>query len=199
MSDLRIKDGTGGGALAKVSEDNRMWTEAVTKDTLGWIADETGYSFTWSAQRKTLTGTGEHLLLRIKNTDSQRHLHLHRFLVGWNGGDTNFNRTLEASMYVGTYAPSANYATLEANSTNFGKTLLAPAEAQVWDGVGSGMTVVTNGLRALHSFWVPGLTDVILGGSLIVPFGGIVGFTVQATEIGIASMLISGWFEEDHK
>lgn len=198
MSDLRIKDGTGGGSCAKVDGDNRLWTAAVTKDTLGYIADTTGYSFTWSAMRLTLTGTDEHLVLRVKNTDSQRHLHLHRFLVGWNGGSTNFNRQLEAAMYVGTYPPSANYTTLAASSTNFGKTLVAPVEAQVWDGVGTGMTVATKGVRALHSFWKPGNTDIILGGSLIVPFGSIIGFSVQGSEIGVFSLLVSGWFEEAH-
>ncbi len=120
MSDLRIKDGTGKGVLARVDPDNRLWTAAVTKDTLGYIADTTGYSFTWGIFAKTLPGTSEYLILRIKNVDSTRHLHLHRFMLSWNGGSTNFNRVIQGAMYVGTYSPSANYTALTPSSTNFG-------------------------------------------------------------------------------
>lgn len=198
MGDTRIKDGTGSGSLVRIDADNRMWTAAVTKDTLGYIADTTGYSFTWSVQDKTLPGTDEYTIMRIKNTDSSRHLHLHRFLFGWNGGSTTWIKPIAAAMYVGTPVPSANYTALNASSTNFSMSLTAPAEAQIWDGVGNGMTVAYNGVRALHSFFRGGTADILLGGSLIVPFGQSIGFTVKSTEVGDFSLLVSGWFEESH-
>jgi len=196
MSDQRIKDGTGTSSLARVDADHRLWTSAVTKDTLGYVALSTGYSFTWVAQQMTLPGTSEYMILRIKNTDSVRNMFMYRFMYGWNGGSTNHNRASEVAMYLGTPAPTANYVTQTAPSTNFGRTLFAPAEAQVWDSVGNGMTVVSNGQRALHSYFEQGHKDIILGGSLIIPFGYSVGFTVKAPEVGMFSMLISAWFEE---
>lgn len=198
MSDFRIKDGTGGGESARV-QDKRLWTASINKSTLANVADGTGYSFTYGVFDKTLPGTNEYTILRIKNLDSTRHFHVHRFMLGWNGGNTNFNRVVRGAMYVGTYPPSANYTSLTPSSTNFGKSLTAPTEAQIWDGVGNGMTVATNGIMAFAQFFRQGLTDVPLDGSIIVPFGQSVGFTVKGTEVGDFSFLVSGWFEEVHE
>jgi hypothetical protein len=198
MTDLRIKDGTGSGSVVKV-ENTRLWTQSVMKTTLANTADVSGYSFTWGCYGKTLPGTDEYTILRIKNTDSQRHLHLHRFMLSWNGGDTNHNRCIVGAFYAGTYPPSANYTSLNPSSTNFSMQLTAPSEAQTWDGVGNGMTVATNGIKAFEHYFPQNITDVPLDGSIIVPFGISVGFTVKGEEVGKFSFLVSGWFEDTHK
>lgn len=197
MSDFRIRDGTGSGETARV-QGKRLRTSSVVKSTLANIADESGYSFTYGVFDKTLPGTSEYTILRVKNVDSTRHFHIHRFMLSWNGGSTNFNRVIRGAMYVGTYPPSANYTSLTPSSTNFGKSLTAPSEAQAWDGVGNGMTVATNGLMAFSHFFPVGITDVPLDGSIIVPFGQSIGFTVKGAEVGDFSFLVSGWFEEGH-
>ncbi len=197
MSDFRIRDGAGGGESARVM-DKRLWTNTVSKTTLANVSDGTGYSFTYGVFDKTLPGTNEYAILRVTNKDSTRHFHVHRFMLSWNGGSTNFNRVLRGAMYVGMPAPSANYTILTPSSTNFGKSLVAPSESQTWDGVGNGMTVVANGVMAFSQFFGQGLTDVPLDGSIIVPFGQSIGFTVKSTEVGDFSFLVSGWYEEIH-
>ncbi len=194
MSDLRIKDGAGTGSVAIVKE-GRLYANSVCTNTLTYQSDSTGYSFIYGIYNKTLPGTDEYTILRIKNVDNSRHFHIHRFILSWNGGSTNHNRTIAGSMYVGTYAPSANYTSTAPSSSNFGVNLTAPSESQIWDGVGNGMTVATNGVLAFSHYFAIGTTDVITDGSIIVPYGLSIGFTVKGEEVGLFSFLVSGWYE----
>ncbi len=194
MSDFRIKDGSGTGSVVKV-EGQRLWTKGVASSTLANIANTTGYSFSYGVFDKTLPGTDEYLVFRFKNTDSSREFHLHRLMLSYNGGSTNHDRTIRAGFYVGTYPPSANYTSVTPNSTNFGKSLTSPSECQAWDGVGNGMTTVTNGLFAFSNYFEKGFTDIILDGTIIVPFGQSIGITVKPEEIGVFCFLMSGWFD----
>lgn len=195
MSDFRIKDGAGTGSVAKV-ENQRLWTRGVSASTLANIANTTGYSFTYGVYDKTLPGADtEYTIFRFKNIDSSREFHIHRLMLSFNGGSTNHDKTIRGAFYVGTYAPTANYTDITASSTNFGKSLTAPSECQVWDGVGNGMTVATNGVFAFSQFFDKGNNDVILDGTLIIPFGQSIGITVKSEEVGDFSFLMSGWFD----
>lgn len=194
MSDFRIKDGSGSGSTVKV-EDKRLWTKGVASSVLANIANTTGYSFTYGVYDKVLPGTDEYLVVRMKNTDSSREFHIHRMMISYDGGSTNYDKVIRGGFYVGTYPPSANYISIYPSSTNFGKSLTAPSESQSWDGVGNGMTVATNGLLAFSNYFSKGLTDVPLDGTIIVPFGQSIGITVKGDEIGKFSFLLSGWFD----
>jgi len=194
MSDFRVKDGAGTGSVARV-EDQRLWTKGINSSTLANVANTTGYSFTYGVYDKTLPGTNEYLIFRFKNTDSSREFHVHRLMLSFNGGSTNYNKPIRGAFYVGTYPPTANYTDITPSSTNFGKSLTSPSECQIWDGVGNGITVATNGLFAFSQFFCMGLNDVILDGTIIIPFGQSIGITVKSVEVGDFSFLMSGWFD----
>lgn len=198
MGDMRLVDGSGTGEQARI-RGHRVHTAAITRTSMSDAADNTGYAFIYPINDITLPGTNEYAILRVKIADVSRHFHLERLLASWDGGSTNFNRVARIGLYRGMSDPSANYEILAAPASNFGLSLTSPTDVQRWDKVGNGMTVASNGTLLCSHYVKAGLSDLTIGGSIILAYGQDLSVTVKATEVGVLSFLMSGWFEEVHK
>jgi len=195
MSELTIKDGSGTGYRAKVDTHNRLLVKSAATTESALVSDRDGLAFTLPIMNYPLgTPAEEYELLWFKNTDPDRHFHINRYYLSWNGGDTNHNRACDVRLYVGMAQPSANYVDFSPGNLNLTSPRVALAEAKLWNGVGSGMTVASLGTKAQAAYLGQGATQFDIDGTFIIGYGQIIGVTATPEEAGKLSMIISGWY-----
>jgi hypothetical protein len=78
---LIITDGTGTGKVAKVDEQNRLFTKTVSKSAIEDATDE-GRSYNLNTGIITLTSANESGVLYLKNTDPLNDIHISAIAVG---------------------------------------------------------------------------------------------------------------------
>lgn len=194
MSDLIIRDGTGSGQRAKVTSDNRLGTRSLTQTDSAAASFERQDAYSLSILDIAPPAV-ECPVLRFKNVDPVRLFRLNRLHIGWNGGNTNHNRCVRCRMYVGMYPPTANYTTSAAGNLFISSRNTALMEVQKWDGVGNGMTVAANGVKFIASAVAAGLLIIPVDGTIIMSYNDIIGVTAEPEEVGLMSVVISGWYE----
>jgi hypothetical protein len=195
MSDLILKDGTGSGYRVKVTSDNSLQVDATTRSNAQYRSSQ-GVGFAVALQIQSVTGGTEYAALRFKNTDTTRNWRVNNVFLSYNGGDTNHNRMCEGRFYVGMTAPSANATVVTPGNLNLSSSGVAQADAHVWDGVGSGMTVVSNGVLAYTGLFGPGFNQISFDGATVLGLNDILGLTVKPEETGKIALIMTGWFEE---
>jgi hypothetical protein len=77
----QFEDGTGKGYKAKVNENNRLHTHAVT-DSAAYHATTEGDSYNINTGEITLTSEDETAILYLKNNESSQDLHITAFAFG---------------------------------------------------------------------------------------------------------------------
>lgn len=196
MSEFTIKDGTGSGYRAGVTSDNQMRTTTIAQPRIAFISDAKGLSFTLPIMNYSLgTADNEYNLLYFKNIDPNRHFHAMRYFMSWNGGDTNHNRSCDARLYVGSSAPTANNVEFQPGNLNLISANVALAEAHLWNGVSTGMTVSSQGTKAQAAYLTQGVAQLDLDGSFIIGFNQSFLVTATPEEAGKISVIISGYYE----
>jgi len=195
MSDLVIRDGSGNGNRAKVDDQNRVHTlSTVVFGPQG--AANSGFQFSVALEAQDLNSINtEHVLLWAMNTDPDRHFHLNRVAVSWNGGSTSWNRPAMARLYVNTGTPSANHSSVTPANLG-GTTRMAQMTAYKWDGVGNGMTA-SAGTEVLSGWISQGFSEVVLEGGVILRPTSIVAMSAESPEIGSVTAFLSGWYEKE--
>jgi hypothetical protein len=178
----KIIDGTGTGRLLKINEFNRAEVCAVTHTEESACA-ELGNSFAISTLVVTLNSTNPHLLLYIKNTNSNMNMRVWVTNISWNGGSINHNRTIKWSMVGRPNEPTANYTAVTPLNLNFSSGNAAQTTVYKWDGVGDGMTY-TGGVTTLEHIYRKGFTANETHGIPIVPLNGSLGLVVTGEEVG---------------
>ncbi len=179
-----IRDGRGTGFLAGVSVQNRLITQAVIEPEQSHVSEHDGLTFTSSTGIVTLGAADTwHWVLYLKNTDPARNFYLSAIASSWNGGSTNFNRTLYMRSIFTAAEPSANNTAITPANSNFTSNNVALATVYKWDGVGTGMTsaVGITGGEVIHD---KGYSSIPFDGSIIYGFNGFFGIQVKSSEIG---------------
>ena len=190
-----IKDGKGRGYLAEVSDDHKLETETVTQREESYIADAFGQTYIIATQAVTLNSTNRHVLLYIKNTSSTRNLYHATLEIGYNGGSTNYNRSMNLQILAGFTGPTANHQAASINNVNFTSANIAEANGYIWDGVGDGMTI-TGGAIVNEGVFTARHQVFETHGMPIMGLNDYMALAVNAEEIGIVSVSIRLFFKE---
>lgn len=192
-----LKDGRGTGNRAQVDEDGRLRTHATALTAMAHASKSHGRAFSIPALNYSLsTADQEYNLVWVRNDDPEYNMHINRFYIGWNGGDTNHNRTLDCRMYVGTPEPTANNTSFNLGNLNFTSSRESVTTNYLWDGVGNGLTVAAQGTKAIANYFSQGTTTIEVDGTIVVGYGQAIMLTATPEEAGDVSLIASVWFTE---
>lgn len=184
-----IKDGKGRGYLAEVNENHHIKTDAVIQREESHIADIFGETYVISTNVVTLNNTNRHVLLYIKNTNSLKKLYHATLELGYNGGSTNYNRSMNILILAGFTGPTANYQAGSFNNVNFTSGNVAEATGYIWDGVGDGMTIADDDIINAGVFPV-GHRVFKTHGMPIMGLNDYMALAVEAEEVGKVSISV---------
>ena len=188
MSEI-IKDGRGRGYSAEVNDKHQLLTEAVVQREESYIADKFGQTYVITTNSITLNSTNRHVLLYIKNNNTTKNLYHATLEVGYNGGSTNYNRSLDLQILAGFTGPTVNHTEAVFNNVNFTSGNTAEATGYKWDGVGDGMTI-SGGVVVNEAVFPAGNMIVETYGMPIMGFDDYLAISVKAEEIGKISVAI---------
>jgi hypothetical protein len=180
----QLRDGTGKGYLAKVDARNDLHTAALTR-TISQVKALSGWMFSCPVPVYTTSSAGGRLLA-VKVTETAKICVLEGFRMNWNGGSTNFNRTVYVDYYIGDAVPSANMVALGAagiGCTNTNSPNVMAASVWMWNTVGDGMTMA-GGTRISSEIHHPGHTFVDLLGHYVIAPNSMMSLNVRGEEVG---------------
>ena len=189
MAEILI-NGRGRQYPHRVTFDGRSYSEAIV-ETIS--AERSRAGKLWGFGTGGITPTASFSLgsvLWFRNDSPDQDWHIHKIIFGWNGGSTNFNRTLFSLIHYKTGAPSANHTAIDAAIENISRTGSAAAVTKPnflgykWDGVGTGMTVGSGGFTQIPNRIAQGDTEKSINGEIIVGPGDSMEFRVTPEETG---------------
>lgn len=189
-----IKDGKGRGYLAEVNSDHQLMADTVTQREESYIADSFGRTYVITTKAVTLNSTNQHVLLYLKSTSSTRNLYHATLEIGYNGGSTSYNRSMNMQILAGFTGPTANHELAAINNVNFTSANIAEATSYIWDGVGDGMTVVGGGV-VNEGVFPKGHQVFETHGMPIMGLNNYMAIAVEAEEIGIVSVSVRLFFK----
>jgi hypothetical protein len=189
-----IKDGKGRGYLAEVNSNHQLMTDTVTQREESYIADNFGQTYVVSTKAITLNSTNRHVLLYLKNTSPTRKLYHATLEIGYNGGSTNYNRSMKLQILAGFTGPTANHETATISNVNFTSANVAEATSYIWDGVGDGMTIA-GGLSINEGVFTASHQVFETHGMPIMGLNDYMALAVEPEEIGIVSVSIRLFFK----
>jgi len=188
MSDFIIRNGRGSGERARVDEDGRLWVDALTAAQVS-ASTEDGTQYVFPVGRRSVTTTAtEHSVLRINPNSNTKKFHLQRLFVSVLNSTPMLFR-----LYRGSSAPTANNVSFSPGNANTNSVNAGSFDADVWDGVGTGMTVATKGTEAFAGYFGPGAFDVPVEGGQIWGLNAAILVTVECTVANLFTAVVTGW------
>lgn len=196
MGEVRIKDSTGKGVFAKVTEDNELLTRAVTSSVPHKAALKGDDAVTGTpilVLNATTTPAVDSKVIYLRN-DSDIPYVFSFNLNSWNGGDTNHDRVMYVDFFIETGTVLANNTLTPAFSLNQTITKDIPLTIEVWDGVDNGLTF-TNGAPFSSTTLNPkGVTKIASPDTLILGRGKAISAALRGEEVGVGGIVIFGYF-----
>ena len=180
-----IEDGKGHGKKAAVRHDHSLLSFGgrMTMAERNSLLD--GNLFIANMAFQTISTT-EGLVLWLKNTSEDKKLLVHGAVVGWGGGDTNYDRYLKFRLELLSTTPDTNESEVTVLPWNYAPAIPAPVECLAWDGGGTGMTGHSANLTFLRSILSKGHHRIDLGGINIPPTVSL-GINLEGEEAGLVS------------
>lgn len=202
MSEFIIRDGKGRGFKAGVNEEGCLEVQAITISEMAQVSVAMRQAFEIHPPSFTLLqATGHIPIWWLKNISDNLMFHINRIRFDWNGGSTNFNRTMGFRTYVGMSKPTGNMiegkfgADVGPHNLNLASNRNPPVEFIYWDGVGTGLAITSFGNQINCGISAQGITFLPYDGALIVPPGAVMGVSLKASdEDGKGACVINGWF-----
>lgn len=192
----QIRDGKGRGYLLEVSERNKAQTDAVIQTDDADVSERHGLAFSITTGPLTLNSTNPHKVLYLKNTNTTRNMYVWVIIVSWNGGNTNYNRSLYWSWHLGTTAvPTARATAAVAGNINFTSANVAEVITYAWDGTGDGMEVATVA-EGGGDYLPQGRSTIELHGSAIFGLNDAAVLSVTGEEVGKFAASARFYFKE---
>jgi hypothetical protein len=195
-----IRDGTGKGFLAKITSDNRMTTDAITE---GVSSERSRKGKLFSIGTGSLNPTAAFSLgpvLWLRNDSNAEDLYIQKFVFGWDGGTTNFNRTIFSLIAYNTSEPTGANTPITDQIENISLSGSAAAvssgvtTAHMWDETGTGMTGSTGGFTQVANRLAQGNTSVNIDGEIILGASNSIEMQVTPQETGLYNVAIVYYF-----
>ena len=190
-----ITDGTKGRSPVRVTGDNRLTVESIVEPI---SSERSRAGRLWGAGTGSITPTDSFSLgpvLWIKNNGVEYDWYVQKIIFGWNGGSTNFNRTVLSMISYQTTEPSANETAINAAIENISKSGSASAVTNSdflgykWDGVGTGMTT-GSGYAQIPNRLAQGNTSIAIDGEIILGPGDSMEIAVTPEQTGLFNVAI---------
>jgi hypothetical protein len=192
MSHIVLKNGIGDGSMARVDKNHRLWTKSTLESPMSFHSTE-GDAFLLLFDEHTIAADTETGVGYAVVTAGNIRMFIDKFWVQWNGGSTNYNRPLTIRYYVGATAPTANASAVTAGNLLIGSNNAASCSAYKWDGVGSGITVASQGVKFGVTMHCQGQTPVELEGAAILPYLVPLLITAESPEAGTLALAVNFW------
>jgi hypothetical protein len=193
----QIKDGTGRGFLLEINSRHKAETDSVIQSEESYISEHEGSTYITSTGLLTLNSTNLHQILYFKNTSPTKNLFFSKLAVSYNGGSTNYDRTLYWSWHIATSTvPSSNATMGVMGNANLTSANAAPGVVYYWDESASdGMTVLAV-FDAGGMIVGSGASWTDLEGSVILGFNDALTISVIAEEIGDVAIAARVFFKD---
>ena len=195
---MRILDGTGNNRSAKVTSDNRLRGDVVT-EPISAERSRKGLLFgTGTGSVSVTDGMSLAPVLWLKNSGTDHDFYIGKLIYGWDGGSTNFNRTILSFIKYQTSQPTTNTADASPaieNISRSGTTAAVTdgdATALKWDGGGTdaGMTGGSGGYLQIPNRLAQGNTSIPIDGEIILGPGDAMEIQVTPQEDGLFNAAI---------
>ena len=188
MSDFVLRNGRGDGSRARVSSDGRLYTESRSTPLVASSADDGDQYLFPVGKRSIATVDTEYALLYINPTGITRQFYVQRFVI------TVLNTTpVLFRLYLGSTAPSANNVSFSPGNTNTSSVKQGNFDADVWNTVGTGMTVASKGTESFAGYFAQGLTDVPIEGGQVWGLNAAVLITAECSVANFVTAILTGW------
>jgi len=174
----------------------RRYIDSVAIPRIAFISTENGDAFRIVADFMSVTTT-RGCFFYFKNTSATQRFHINSFNIAYNGGSTSYNKTISAELRGGASEPTANNTSVTAIPMNSTIPKTASITAHHWDGVGTGMTVASEGALTGTSIFSKGATIFPINGAIILGTGGSVSIWGEAAEAGMFTVTVEGYFEDN--
>jgi hypothetical protein len=191
-----LKDATGKGYGQKVDRRNHAHTLAIHKRRMSFISEEDEEAYAFTAGPLTVPAS-ECAIAWIKATEANKHLHLERIRVGWNGGSTNGDKVVHVKVYTAAATPTANNTAVTPANLYVTSSHSASVTAYKWDEVSTGMTISSLGTAIEILQGTKGLTEIESLGGIVIPQDGVLAITAEGEEVGECSVSLTFWIEDD--
>ncbi len=197
MSEI-IVSGVGVRNPARVTSDNRVSGDVITETVAARMSLE-GNLYGTGTGMVTLTGSeSTSPMLWLKCNDPNNLFQIDKVIYGWNGGSTNYNRTVFALISYQTSVPTGAESSADPAIENISKSGAAAAitdslaVAHKWDGTGSaGMTGSTGGYGQIGNILGQGNNSIDgIAGQIILGQGDTMAIAVTPEEAGLFSVAI---------
>jgi hypothetical protein len=190
-----IEDGSGKGYKVKVNSENRLNTDSNVRSMISHVSMDEEQSYMAMMPLTTVSGSGGHMF-SLKNTRSGDNgkFTLSKTLLFWNGGDVTGTSVLEATLSIGTYAPTDGHIESTLVNFNLGSGNVADFDYYYWDGsTGTGMTMA-NGNPGPQFIIDKGMNDISVDEAMIIPYNYTISLSVTPPEVGRFSAVIHGYY-----
>lgn len=204
MSEFVIRSGGLRGTKALVDKEGCLRTVSNIESVFTKQSRKYASSYELHPPSFILTNaSGYTPVVYMKNISTNKHFHIEHIRLDWNGGNTNFNRTMGFRTYVGMSEPTANAvvgkfgADVGPHNLNLASNINPEVDFRYWDGVGTtGMTVSSVGDQINCGISKQGQNFIRYSGALIIPPQVILGVSLKASdEDGKGVVVISGYFK----
>ena len=186
---MKIVDGAGSGVHAKVNEDQRLLTSAVSSDQ-AVLANTEGGAFWASTPILSLAAATETAFAYFKNSDTQNSLVIDLVKICSDLGSTNNDKPVTFRFYLDGSAPSANNTSKDAQSASTQASGRPSVDFEHWDEVGSGLTQASAGDLLIESIHLQSPSESNIPSRFILGPSKAVTFSLECTEACEASLII---------
>ena len=191
MSDFIIRNGRGDGNRALVDSAGRLHVAARSAAIVGVSTAEGDQYLFPVGVRSIATVDTEYAMLYINPNSNSRRFHVQRLVV-----TVRDATPILFKLYRGGDAPTANNVSFGPGNTNTNSVKQASIDADVWNGVGTGMTVASLGTESFAGYFAQGATDIPIDGGQIWGLNAGIVVTAECSATNALTAVVTGW-EED--
>ena len=190
-----IRDGKGRGYLLEINREQKAEVQAIVVPEITHVSEVHGEAYSALTDKLTLGDTSVHQAFYMLNNSATKNIYIESVSIAWNGGSTNYNRTLHWAYYLATTAvPTANATSMTPGNINFASKNVSEGIFYKWDGVGTGMTVTTLGSVG-GSIVGQGQTEIATAGAVILSLNDVATLAVAGEEVGDFALPVRYYFK----
>ena len=196
MGEAQIRDGTGRGRFAKVTNGNRLLTQTIT-EPISAERSRKGKLYGIGTGNLSLGGSFDGPVLWFRNDSDTELMFVQKIIFGWNGGTSSRNTTVFSLINYQTTEPTGANTSIDFQIENINKSgssaavTFADATGHKWDGSGSaGMTGTSGGFAQIPNRLAIGNHSIPIDGEIILGKSDSMRFDVTPDEAGLFNVAV---------